>query len=71
LDGGPVFLQTSLPVMENDDAESLASRVLEQEHTLYPAAVQLIADGRIQLVDDKLLFDQTPLNEPIQLDTIT
>lgn len=71
LDGGPVFLQAKVPVLENDNAESLAHRVLEREHQLYPAAVQLIANGRIQLVDEQLLFDQTPIDEPIQLDTIS
>ncbi len=69
LDGGPVFIQIRVPVLESDSAESLADRVLQQEHRLYPEAVQLIADGRIRLVDDTLLFDQTPLNEPLQLDS--
>ncbi len=69
LDGGPVFLQVRVPVLEGDSAESLAERVLHQEHRLYPKAIQLIADGRIRLVDDTLLFDQTPLNEPLQLDS--
>ena len=71
LDGGPVFLQAKIPVLNSDNAASLANRVLEREHQLYPAAVQLIANGRIQLVDEKLLFDQTPIDEPIQLDTIS
>ncbi|HIJ30969.1 MAG TPA: phosphoribosylglycinamide formyltransferase, partial [Gammaproteobacteria bacterium] len=47
--------------------EVLAARVLHQEHQLYPAAVQLIAEGRIALVDGRLYFDDTVLYEPIQL----
>ncbi|MBT3308461.1 MAG: phosphoribosylglycinamide formyltransferase [Gammaproteobacteria bacterium] len=67
LDGGPVFLQASVAVEADDEAERLAARVLEQEHRLYPAAIQLIAEGRIRLVDDSLQLDQTPLHEPLQL----
>ncbi len=68
LDGGPVFLQVSVAVEDDDDVDSLAARVLEQEHRLYPAAVQMIAEGRISLVDGALQLDQTPLHEPLQLD---
>ena len=67
LDGGPVFLQASVAVEADDEAERLAARGLEQGHRLYPAAIQLIAEGRIRLVDDSLQLDQTPLHEPLQL----
>ncbi|HIJ21700.1 MAG: phosphoribosylglycinamide formyltransferase [Gammaproteobacteria bacterium] len=67
LDGGPVFLQATVAVEADDTAEVLAARVLHQEHQLYPAAVQLIAEGRIALVDGRLYFDDTVLYEPIQL----
>ena len=40
LDDGPVVLQARVPVLENDTAETLAARVLEQEHKLYPAAIK-------------------------------
>lgn len=40
LDDGPVILQAKVPVLPDDDADTLAARVLEQEHTLYPAAIQ-------------------------------
>jgi phosphoribosylglycinamide formyltransferase-1 len=40
LDEGPVIMQSRVPVMENDNAHTLAARVLEQEHSLYPAAIQ-------------------------------
>lgn len=68
LDGGPVFLQASVPVEADDRADTLAARVLKQEHRLYPAALQLIAEGRIAVVDGALQLDQTPLHEPLQLD---
>lgn len=40
LDDGPVILQAKVPVLAEDDADSLAARVLEQEHLLYPAAIK-------------------------------
>jgi phosphoribosylglycinamide formyltransferase-1 len=45
LDDGPVVLQARVPVLENDTAESLAARVLEQEHILYPAAIRKLLVG--------------------------
>jgi len=39
LDAGPVILQARVPVLSDDTAETLAARVLEQEHKLYPAAI--------------------------------
>jgi phosphoribosylglycinamide formyltransferase-1 len=45
LDDGPVIMQARVPVMDDDDANTLAARVLEQEHSLYPAAIQkLVSD---------------------------
>lgn len=43
VDGGPVIAQAAVPVMPDDDAESLAARVLKAEHVLYPNALALIA----------------------------
>jgi phosphoribosylglycinamide formyltransferase-1 len=68
LDGGPVLLQARVPVQADDTAEQLAARVLAQEHRLYPAAVQLIAAGRVAWQDDQLCFDGSPLQQPLQLD---
>lgn len=45
LDGGPIILQQSVRVEDHDDADSLAARILEQEHVLYPQAVQIVLDG--------------------------
>lgn len=48
LDGGPIIMQRTVPVMEGDTVESLSARILEQEHKLYPEAVAriLVADER-------------------------
>lgn len=46
-DTGPIILQASVPVLENDTEESLSARILEQEHLLLPKAVDLIAKNKI------------------------
>lgn len=53
VDGGPIIAQRCVPVLEGDSPESLAGRVLVEEHRLLPAVIQLFADGRIVVVDDK------------------
>ena len=49
MDTGPIILQSSVPVLEGDSEESLATRILELEHQLYPQAVKLIAEDRIEV----------------------
>ena len=51
LDGGPVIAQDSVYVLPEDTAESLAERVLEREHIIYPKVVESLAIGKIQLSD--------------------
>lgn len=48
-DTGPVIMQSPVPVLDGDSEESLSARILEQEHLLYPKAVRLIAEGRIEI----------------------
>ena len=48
-DHGPIVLQRAIPVLENDDAESLSQRVLEVEHKLYPEAIGLFAEARVKV----------------------
>lgn len=45
LDAGPIVLQSAVPVMPDDTAESLAARILVEEHRLYPQAIALVLDG--------------------------
>lgn len=71
LDGGPVILQARVPVLPGDDAESLAARVLEREHLIYPTAVRWLADGRLRLGDDgRPYLDGAILREPRLLDEL-
>lgn len=48
LDDGPVILQAKVPVLPGDDADTLAARVLEQEHLLYPAAIQKLVSQQTE-----------------------
>jgi phosphoribosylglycinamide formyltransferase-1 len=45
LDGGPIVLQATVPVLENDTVETLSSRILVEEHRIYPEAIQMLLDG--------------------------
>ena len=47
LDGGPIILQTCVPVIEDDDEDALADRILEREHECYPEAIRLFCEGRL------------------------
>lgn len=49
VDAGPIILQAAVPVLEEDTPETLADRILEQEHKLLPKAIQLFAEGRIRV----------------------
>ena len=61
LDGGPAAIQAVVPVIPGDDAASLAARVQQQEHVIYPLAVQWFAEGRLTMTDNKALLDSEPL----------
>lgn len=69
LDGGPVVLQARVPVLPDDDAASLAARVLEQEHRIYPLAVGWFAAGRLRLgADGRPWLDGAPMQGPRIID---
>lgn len=48
-DTGPIIMQAAVPVLEDDTEESLAARILKEEHRLYPAAVKAFAEGRLKI----------------------
>jgi len=49
LDAGPIIIQAAVPVLPADDEETLAARVLEQEHRIYPQALRWLANGLVSL----------------------
>ncbi|MDR3299044.1 MAG: phosphoribosylglycinamide formyltransferase [Candidatus Accumulibacter sp.] len=57
LDHGPIIAQAAVPVLDGDDADSLAARVLIQEHRLYPLVVRWFAEGRLRVVDGRVALD--------------
>ena len=56
LDAGPIIAQAAVPVETGDTPESLAARVLVEEHKLYPAALKLLAEGRVRLQGGRAVF---------------
>lgn len=65
LDSGPVVIQAEVPVLENDSESTLAARVLEQEHIIYPMAISWYIDGRLEVNDNKVLLDNNVLPRPV------
>lgn len=49
LDDGPIIIQAAVPVLAQDDASTLATRVLQQEHRIYPLAVRWFVEGQLQV----------------------
>lgn len=57
VDGGPIIAQAVVPVLPDDTVESLGARVLEEEHRLYPRAIQWFVEGRVHLNDNQVMVD--------------
>jgi phosphoribosylglycinamide formyltransferase 1 len=64
LDGGPVVVQAKVPILDNDTAQTLAKRVHEQEHIIYPLAVKWFSEQRLTMEANYATFDKHPL--PLQ-----
>ena len=58
MDTGPIIRQTVVPVDDDDDEESLAARILVQEHKIYAEVLQLLAEGRVFLEGRKVWIKQ-------------
>lgn len=56
-DEGPIIAQASVPVLDSDTPETLAARVLTQEHLIYPAALERIASGCYRVEGNRVLMD--------------
>lgn len=57
VDTGPIIIQAVVPILSDDTADTLAARILEQEHRTYPRAIQLIADGRVHVDGRKVTIE--------------
>lgn len=70
MDHGPIIMQAAVPVYPDDNEESLSARILAQEHRIYPQAIQLFAEGRLEvrgrtvIVHDEARSPATSLRSP-------
>jgi phosphoribosylglycinamide formyltransferase-1 len=53
-DGGPIILQAVVPILDDDTAETLAGRIHKKEHEIYPEAVKLFAEGRLEVTGKRV-----------------
>ena len=61
LDSGPIIAQGAINVRPGDSEEALAVRVLKVEHRIYPLALKLVAEGRVQIRNNHSLIDGVPV----------
>ena len=61
LDGGPIIVQAAVPVLPDDTASRLASRILAQEHRIYPMALRLLAENRIRVENGRARIEGAPI----------
>lgn len=69
LDGGPVLSQVRMTVQANDNAQTLAERLLPLEHRLLPATVALLTKHLVELRHEAIIIDGKKLLEPLRLGT--
>lgn len=60
VDTGPIVIQAVVPILDDDTEESLSARILEQEHRIYPRAIELFAQGRLR-IDGRRVRIEPPL----------
>ena len=73
MDTGPIIIQAVVPVLQDDDEDRLAARILRQEHKIYPEAVKLFSEGRLEVQGRRVLIkdraeapDSFIINPPIK-----
>lgn len=65
LDGGPLILQSQVPILPGDTEASLTARVQATEHVIYPRVIEWLADKRLDWNGGHPMLDGKPLNEPL------
>jgi phosphoribosylglycinamide formyltransferase-1 len=63
VDTGPIIIQAVVPILDDDSEETLSARILEQEHKIYPKAIQLIAEGRVKIEGRRVRIVSSDTNE--------
>jgi phosphoribosylglycinamide formyltransferase-1 len=69
LDSGPIVVQRAVPVLDDDDSDSLSRRILEQEHEAYAAALGLLLTRRWTIEGRRLVFTEALPGQPVEKDT--
>lgn len=69
MDAGPIIVQAAVPVLDGDDAASLAERVLAAEHRCYPLAVRLIAENRVRVENERVRIDAPADSDAVLVST--
>ncbi len=64
VDTGPIIVQAAVPVMPDDSEERLAARIVEQEHRIYPYAIKLYQEGRLEISGRKVNVRDAPAEPP-------
>ncbi|WP_126444383.1 phosphoribosylglycinamide formyltransferase [Sulfuricystis multivorans] len=67
LDSGPIIIQAAVPVLAGDTPDSLAARVLQQEHIIYPQAARAVLDGRCRLESGRVVWDDDATSADLAL----
>ncbi len=57
VDHGPIIVQAAVPVLDIDTEETLSARILEQEHRIYPLAIQWFAEGRLKIMGRRVIIE--------------
>ena len=65
LDGGPLIMRAEVAVLDTDNEETLALRVLQQEHEIYPLCIQWLCEGKIKLRNNEVFYCNEKLLEPL------
>ena len=65
MDDGPIVAQAAVPVLAGDTADTLAARVLEAEHRLYPHALRLVASGAVRVEGERVVGPNAPNQPPL------
>lgn len=65
LDGGPLIMRAEVSILRDDDEDTLAQRVLQQEHKIYPLCVQWLCEGKIKLHNNEVFYCDEKLVEPL------
>jgi phosphoribosylglycinamide formyltransferase 1 len=64
VDTGPIIIQAAVAVVPGDDEETLAARIVEQEHRIYPYAIKLYQEGRLEISGRKVIVRDAPSDPP-------